>query len=161
MPDIFWYAFGNPIGELIGTGRRALTMSPQQLGDDPSGRRQWFVNSRQSKTRKMPAGLIASASAKKRATEHRHARSSAFDNAPLDTTQGGVNWTPLGPLGIAHGIDAGSAFPMVSGRITCLAIGPGGEKAYAGSANGGAWRTTDSGANWVPLDDLVMVTYNG
>ncbi|HEY6202450.1 MAG TPA: hypothetical protein VI056_05355 [Candidatus Limnocylindria bacterium] len=43
--------------------------------------------------------------------------------------------------------------PAVSGRITALAVGPSGTRVYAGSANGGVWRTEDSGASWVPIDD--------
>lgn len=65
-----------------------------------------------------------------------------------------VNWTPLGPTVVAFG--QASTNPAVSGRITSLAVGPSGTRAYAGSANGGVWVTLDSGANWAPVDDYFV-----
>ena len=64
---------------------------------------------------------------------------------------GSVNWTPLGPSGIP--------FPgsyNASGRITSIAVGPGGNRIYAGSANGGVWISTDGGSNWAPLNDYIV-----
>jgi hypothetical protein len=65
-----------------------------------------------------------------------------------------VNWTPLGPTTVAFG--QASSNPAVSGRVTSLAVGPGGTRVYAGAANGGVWITADSGANWRPLDDYFV-----
>lgn len=62
-----------------------------------------------------------------------------------------MNWTPIGPSVVANGQAVGG--PPVAGRITTLAIGPGGTRLYAGSANGGVWHSGDSGSSWSPLDD--------
>jgi hypothetical protein len=64
---------------------------------------------------------------------------------------GAVNWTPVGPSVVTFGQATGN--PPVSGRITSLAVGPSGIRAYAGAANGGVWVTEDGGATWEPLDD--------
>ena len=62
------------------------------------------------------------------------------------------NWAPLGPSVIEHGQAAGD--PKVSGRITSIEVGPGGQRVYIGSANGGIWRSLDEGKSWNPLDDF-------
>jgi hypothetical protein len=69
---------------------------------------------------------------------------------------GAVNWTPVGPSAVAFGQATND--PPVSGRITALAVGPGGTCAYAGAANGGVWITEDAGATWDPLDDYFTAT---
>lgn len=68
---------------------------------------------------------------------------------PPPGTPGAVNWTPIGPSAIAHG--QARTDPTVCGRVTCLAVGA--SRAYAGAANGGVWRTADSGQSWAPVDD--------
>jgi hypothetical protein len=75
-----------------------------------------------------------------------------FPAMPPDTS-GAPNWTPLGPSVDVHG--QADSFPPVSGRITALAVGPGGVRAYAGTANGGVWRTDNGGWTWSPIDDYV------
>lgn len=62
---------------------------------------------------------------------------------------GSLNWTPIGPSVVAAG-------SPVSGRITAIVAGPGGNRAYVGTANGGVWATTDGGATWAPLDDYIV-----
>ncbi|MDQ1700171.1 MAG: hypothetical protein QOG34_2034, partial [Frankiaceae bacterium] len=64
---------------------------------------------------------------------------------------GSVNWTPLGPSALALG-NGRSAY---SGRITALSVGPGGNRVYAGSANGGVWFSGDAGSTWAPLDEFA------
>jgi hypothetical protein len=66
---------------------------------------------------------------------------------------GSVNWTPIGPSIVSHG--QASGHPAVTGRITGLAVGPAGERIYAGAANGGLWLSEDSGESWRPLDDYL------
>jgi hypothetical protein len=65
-----------------------------------------------------------------------------------------VNWPPVGPSAVANG--QASGFPVVSGRITSIEIGPGGDRLYIGAANGGAWFSADTGSTWTPLDDYVV-----
>jgi hypothetical protein len=69
---------------------------------------------------------------------------------------GAVNWTPVGPSVVTFGQATGN--PPVSGRITSLAVGPSGTRAYAGAANGGVCVTEDGGATWEPLDDYFTAT---
>jgi len=61
----------------------------------------------------------------------------------LRKTQNGWRWLNLGPVNVA-------------GRIRSMAIDP--EDAaviYVGSAGGGVWKSTTSGASWRQLDDLL------
>jgi photosystem II stability/assembly factor-like uncharacterized protein len=56
-------------------------------------------------------------------------------------------WLPIGPRNI-------------NGRIKCLAIHPVDPRIiYAGSADGGVWKTTDAGQSWRPkMDDLPSMS---
>lgn len=63
-------------------------------------------------------------------------------------------WRELGPFGVAGGEAVGR--PVVSGRMTGLAILPQGEslpRIYAASAYGGVWRSLDGGKTWEPRMD--------
>jgi hypothetical protein len=60
----------------------------------------------------------------------------------------GGAWSFLGPQPIAN--DYGND----SGRVTSLSVDPTSSAvAYAGTAGGGVWKTTDAGATWTPLTD--------
>lgn len=66
-------------------------------------------------------------------------RPPAASKAPGDI----LGWEPLGPGNIG-------------GRTRAILIDPGTpSRMFAGAVAGGVWRTTDGGANWVPLDDLM------
>ena len=44
--------------------------------------------------------------------------------------------------------------PTVAGRVTALAVDPVNSKVvYAGTADGGVWKTTDGGVHWTPMTD--------
>lgn len=61
------------------------------------------------------------------------------------------SWTPIGPQPTSSAF-----FGLTSGRVNALAVDPcdtTGETIYAGAAQGGLWKTTNSGATWVPLTD--------
>jgi hypothetical protein len=62
----------------------------------------------------------------------------------------GPQWNPLGPAGV--GLGQADNSPRVSGRIVALAVDASGQRAYAGTANGGTWYTDDAGAHWRCLD---------
>ena len=62
------------------------------------------------------------------------------DRARLTTSGGGLIWQPAGPYNIG-------------GRVTALAVVPGGSTVYLGSANGGVFRSDDSGVNWTSVLD--------
>ena len=55
-------------------------------------------------------------------------------------TSAGLVWTQAGPYN-------------VGGRVTALASVPGGVTVYLGAANGGVWKSTNSGVNWTPIFD--------
>lgn len=61
----------------------------------------------------------------------------------------GVAWTSLGPQPIS-GL---STYGNSAGRVTALAAKPGGSIVYAGTADGGVWKSTDGGATWSTTSD--------
>ena len=65
-----------------------------------------------------------------------------FDRAraALATSAEGPTWTQAGPYNIG-------------GRVTALAVAPGGTTIYLGAANGGVFKSTNSGVNWTPVTD--------
>ncbi|MFG1817864.1 hypothetical protein ACGFIF_29170 [Kribbella sp. NPDC049174] len=69
----------------------------------------------------------------------------------LIAVAGGPNWVPIGPLGAVLGQAAPK--PVVSGRIQDLAVSQDGQRVYLATANGGVWRTGDSGRSWEPMSD--------
>ena len=65
------------------------------------------------------------------------------------------NWTQLGPSPIPNGQTSPSV--AVSGRTTSIAIHPTNPNlVYVGTANGGVYRTTDGGNNWVAIFDAAQ-----
>jgi hypothetical protein len=66
-------------------------------------------------------------------------------------------WVAVGPAPITAGQTPGSfAFPSpVSGRVSAIAIDPVDSAVFVGGAQGGIWRSLDTGATWVPLTDDI------
>jgi hypothetical protein len=64
----------------------------------------------------------------------------------LPVIPGQNNWTPLGPSVVARGQTVGRA--AVGGRVSGIAIAPGGLRMYTATANGGVWRSDDGGTSW-------------
>jgi hypothetical protein len=64
-----------------------------------------------------------------------------------------TNWISIGPTVVRRGQATSS--PPVSGRAVDIAIAPGGSPVYAATANGGVWRSDDSGSTWKSLMDNV------
>ncbi len=60
-----------------------------------------------------------------------------------------TRWVPVGPSAMLNGQATGN--PIVAGRVRDLKVHPDGQRAYAGSANGGVWYTDDGGTSWLPL----------
>ena len=116
-----------------------------------SSRLEWFYG-RRIDPRKPRRGLILRGSRKRHRLE-RQGQNGSQPPAPPGPT-GSVNWTPLGPSTVARGQATGR--PRVSGRITAIAVGPGGSRIYVGAANGGSWYSADGGASWTPLDDYLV-----
>lgn len=95
----------------------------------------WLDRLREYQKRK--AALNRSASA---------ARVAAAGLAPAPVLPGANNWVPLGPSVVARGQAQGR--PAISGRVSGIAIAPGGTRHYVGTALGGVWRSDDAGRSW-------------
>lgn len=67
---------------------------------------------------------------------------------PAPNEAGGY-WLPLGPFGSRLG--QGANHPVISGRVSRIAISPDGQRTYLATANSGVWRSDDLGDTWVPL----------
>jgi hypothetical protein len=87
-----------------------------------------------------------------RATRHRQSMKSGQFPSPSPSSprlRGFRNWEYLGP----RNFDPGDG-RYVSGRVNAIAIDPrDSATAYAGSAGGGVWKTTDRGKSWAPLSN--------
>lgn len=79
--------------------------------------------------------------------------------APWGNTGGGANaplstFTNVGPSNVDIPYDVYYGTPPLSGRKNDLAISPSNPAImYTASAGGGIWKSTNSGANWVPMSD--------
>jgi hypothetical protein len=107
-------------------------------GWKPYNRAKWFVEQR------MQDGELPAADARWRAWEERQRRLAGPGRS------GSPTWFSLGPANFA-------------GRMLSLAFDPGDPSiVYGGSAGGGLWKSTDSGASWVPLtDELPSLAIGG
>jgi hypothetical protein len=74
---------------------------------------------------------------------------------PGPAIPGAKNWAPLGPSAVLNGQAVGQ--PTVGGRVSGVAIAPGGNIVYAASANGGVFRSDDGGMSWRSLMDAFDV----
>jgi hypothetical protein len=67
-------------------------------------------------------------------------------------------WTALGPAPIPNGQTSDSSVP-VSGRTSAIAVHPTNpDTVYAGTAQGGVWKTTNGGNTWAPLFEFQLET---
>jgi photosystem II stability/assembly factor-like uncharacterized protein len=67
---------------------------------------------------------------------------------------GTSNWVQLGPTAIPNGQTYSSARVLVTGRVTGIVVDPTNTNViYMTSAQGGVWKTTDGGLNWVAKSD--------
>ncbi len=66
------------------------------------------------------------------------------------------NWTPFGPSELPPSIDQITSHGM--GRINCMAFHPTDSATiFAGVAQGGVWKSTNSGQSWTPLTDQLPI----
>ncbi len=136
-------------------------------------REQWFFHQRA-----FPLGHIP-ADARIRAVEHleqmranrgtfmegflapaQHANSGgASSEVPEQIAINMSSWTPIGPQPTSSVF-----FALTSGRVNALAVDPcdsSGNTIYAGGAQGGVWKTTNGGTNWVEMTDNQLSISSG
>lgn len=66
------------------------------------------------------------------------------------------NWIPFGPSELPPSVDAVTSHGM--GRINCVAFHPTDSATmFVGVAQGGVWKTTNSGQSWTPLTDNLPI----
>src|SRR5262249_28026013 len=65
---------------------------------------------------------------------------------PAPFIPGARNWLPLGPSVVIDGQTVGNQ--PVAGRVSRIAVAPGGAIVYAATANGGVFRSVDGGTTW-------------
>ncbi len=71
-------------------------------------------------------------------------------NSMRTASTAAADWTPLGPSGWTHT----SGWNPGTGRLAAMAIHPANPNIiYVGSPGGGLWKSTNAGANWIPLTD--------
>jgi photosystem II stability/assembly factor-like uncharacterized protein len=126
----------------------ALQAPEREERDLQRQRQDWFYRQRAYPHTYVPAG------AHQRALEQLEQKVTAEEAARATFAQSvpGSNpsWTFAGP----QPIHTPYSDPVVSGRVTALAIDPGNvNTVYLGSAQGGVWKTTNGGTTWTPLTD--------
>ncbi len=113
--------------------------------EKPRLRLEYFDQQRAYPFDRIPAGALQRAYAQYRARWPTLDIARAPAAAALAQQAVGTSWTPLGPAPIAN---------RDAGRISTIAVHPTSPSTiYIGAAQGGVWRTTDGGQNWVPLTD--------
>lgn len=116
-----------------GAGDAPRSAQRDQGGPYPSD---WFGLSRAYPFENIPQGAFRAAVG--RAIVDRAA--AARPPAGLATTSGTLTWVNAGPYNIG-------------GRVTAVVAIPGGATAYLASANGGVFKSVNSGVNWTPIFD--------
>jgi hypothetical protein len=82
----------------------------------------------------------------------REERTQAAQLSPDSTTVANRSWRPLGPAPIP--VNASTSY---SGRTTAIAVHPNDPNiVYAGTAQGGLYRSLNGGASWTPLMDNAL-----
>lgn len=114
-------------------------------GEGPAGRMSFFVQQRAYPVSALPEGARMKALGQAQAMVRELARSQALPVA---------GWESIGPAPMKNSSIGQSFTANVSGRVKALAVDPRNSNAvYLGAAQGGVWKTTDSGASWRPLTD--------
>lgn len=117
---------------------------PKAEEDRPLDRDRWFYEQRVVPGKGIPRGARGRA---RRQFEQKQ-RGSLGPAARVTANQLLLSvWTPVGPRPIR-------ALISLSGRPSAMAVDPRNpDVVYLGGAQGGVWKTTDGGQNWVPLTD--------
>jgi len=77
-----------------------------------------------------------------------------FSMGPPTAT--GPQWRFVGPTHIPNGQTYGDTRPIVSGRVSCIAVDPNnGNHLLVGAASGGVWESFNRGGSWAPRTDYM------
>lgn len=145
---------------LLGGGFTLLALSLRtQQREEPDIQRQrqeWFYLQRAYPHRYVPARANQRALMQ---LEQKLAEEEAIRaQFSLSTPASNPVWTFIGP----QPIQTPYSDPIVSGRVTALAVDPNNANVvYLGGAQGGVWKTTNGGTNWTPLTDTQASTAIG
>jgi photosystem II stability/assembly factor-like uncharacterized protein len=145
---------------LAGFGLLAVALAlqaPEREERDVQRQRQdWFYRQRAYPHTYVPAGAHQRAleQLEQKVTAEEAARATFAPSVPASNPP----WTFIGP----QPIDTPYTNPVISGRVTSLAINPGNvHTVYLGGAQGGVWKTTNGGTTWTPLTDRQASTAIG
>ncbi len=131
---------------------------------EQAARQAWFYGQRSYPTGTIPAGARLDAIRRLRqidaASRLRHL-GSQLSGAPmvdrLGITMDSSNWSLIGPQPTGAGTNY-----VTAGRVSAIAIDPRDNNVvYIGAAEGGVWKTTDSGNTWTPLTDNMASLASG
>ncbi len=137
-------------------------LSGQEVDDRQAARQEWFYTQRAYPNGTIPTGARLNAIREIQRIDRaaRFQRQSLAARRPMANaaiTMDSSNWTLIGP----QPTDAGSTY-VTAGRVNAIAIDPRSNKTvYIGAAEGGVWKTTDGGVNWLPLTDAQVSLASG
>ncbi len=87
-----------------------------------------------------------------RAIRHREQMPAAF--GAQEDGFGGATWQYVGPRNLDIPYRTYYGLRPINGRVGALVVDPSNPTTlYMGGANGGLWKSTDSGVNWTPMTD--------
>jgi uncharacterized protein (TIGR03437 family) len=140
----------------LSAGAGAFGQSAEQQRDfdrDDQGnqerRAEWFYRQRAYPFDHIPKGAFLNAWRQKEALAAiLRARAASPQSKQAQASTSPPVWTFIGPQD--NNFWGGNS----SGRITALAVDPRGTQVvWAGAADGGVWKTTNGGGNWMPMTD--------
>src|SRR5579862_3180148 len=109
-------------------------------------RQEWFYSQRAYPNQYVPSGAHLRAVGQLRQKVAAEAAAGKLAGIPLTLPA----WSAIGP----QPIDTPYTDPVVSGRLTAIAIDPANTNhVYVAGAQGGVWQTTNGGTTWTPLTD--------
>ncbi len=148
-----FYSAGARSQEPLSTAQTGQTGEPRQNAAARK-RTRWLYDQRAFPQPNIPAGARSNALARKRAQlEPETAAPRNGGPSPSNSPFAGLTWKPIGPQPTQP---ASSASGPTSGPVTAIAVDPGdasGNSVFLAAAQGGVWKTTNGGQNWLPLTD--------